>query len=257
MHYKLLLTIVLFSTTAHAASFNCDQASTKVEKLICSNTQISKLDEELSSAYKNALAKENNSQQLKNEQRAWIKKRNSCIDSECLIIEYKRRISELRSNNKKPQQLSYIKEECSDRPECWPEGSAMHTGLTLRKEEQDMMKKVQVKHEELIALISIKKEINGKEYLADERLVKAVKAQQAVWEDYKYKECELIGALSGGASTWKSARSVNCALNLTTQRYKRLRDAVNCVKKIPLKNRQYNLQNCLFQIAPLAVPLEK
>jgi len=239
MYYKLLLSIILFSTTAHAASFNCDQASTKVEKLICSDTQISKLDDEISFEYKRALSEGYNSpQQIKNEQRAWLKKRNNCINSECLIFEYKTRILELRSN-------------------CWPDASAMHVGLILRKKELIMTNKLQMKHKELIALISIKKEINGKEYLAEQRLVEAVKAQQTAWEDYKDKECELIGVLSGGTSTWQSTRSVTCELNLTAQRYKRLRDAVNCVKRIPLKNRQYDMQKCLYQIAPLAVPLEK
>lgn len=252
---NLFIAVILTSVTINAASFNCDLASTTVEDIICSNTDISKLDEELSVAYKNALKRDKASSRIKNEQRAWNKTRNQCADIECIRNEYKNRISELNTTTKK---TSGSNTKCADRPQCWPEGSAMHTALILSKQEQDMQEKTQSKHEELIEIISIKKENNGKKYLVDNRLVNAVTAQHKGWEDFKDNECELIGALSGGAgNSWKSVRTVRCSLNLLTQRYKRLRDAVNCVDKIPLKSRQYDLQKCLYQIAPLAVPLEK
>jgi uncharacterized protein YecT (DUF1311 family) len=30
--------------------------------------------------------------------------------------------------------LAYADKECTDRPECWPEGSAMNTGLLAQQE---------------------------------------------------------------------------------------------------------------------------
>jgi uncharacterized protein YecT (DUF1311 family) len=147
--------------------------------------------------------------------------------------------------------------ECSDRPECWPEGSAMHTGLLRRKSEDKLRKQLQQRHEELVALISTKHVQNGTEYLDDQRLVETVQAQHKAWHQFKDSECELIGALSGGASTWQSARAVECEMNLTTQRLKRTQHAIRCVKKIPPEDRQFNQQTCLYQLAPLAVPLEK
>lgn len=147
--------------------------------------------------------------------------------------------------------------ECSDRPECWPVGSAMHTGL-LRRQAEDMLRtQLQQRQEELVALISTKRVENGTEYLENQRLVDAVQAQHKAWHQFKGSECELIGALSGGMSTWQSARAVECEINLTSQRLKRTRHAIQCVKRIAPEIRQFDMQTCLYQLAPLAVPLEK
>jgi uncharacterized protein YecT (DUF1311 family) len=147
--------------------------------------------------------------------------------------------------------------ECTERPECWPEGSAMHTGLLRRQIEDKLRKQLQQRHEELVALISTKHVNNGTEHLDDQRLVEAVQAQHKSWHQFKDNECELIGALSGGMSTWQSARAVECEMNLTSQRLKRMQHAIRCVKRIAPEDRQFNQQACLYQLAPLAVPLEK
>jgi uncharacterized protein YecT (DUF1311 family) len=131
--------------------------------------------------------------------------------------------------------------ECTERPECWPEGSAMHTGLLRRQIEDKLQKQLQQRHEEL----------------DDQRLVEAVQAQHKSWHEFKNHECDLIGALSGGMSTWQSARAVECEMNLTSQRLKRMQHAIRCVKRIAPEDRQFNQQACLYQLAPLAVPLEK
>lgn len=147
--------------------------------------------------------------------------------------------------------------ECSDRPECWPEGSAMHTGLLRRQAEDALRKQLQQRHEELVTLISTKHVVNGVEYLDDQRLVEAIQAQHKAWNQFKDSECALIGSLSTGASTWQSARAVECEMNLTSQRLKRTQHAIRCVMKIPAEERRFNQQTCLYQLAPLAVPLEK
>ena len=147
--------------------------------------------------------------------------------------------------------------ECTDRPECWPEGSAMHTGLLRRQSEDKLRKQLQQRHEELVALLSTTHVQNGTEYLDDQRLVEAVQAQHKSWQQFKSSECEFIGALSGGMSTWQSARAVECEMNLTSQRLKRTRHAIRCIKKIAPEDRRFNQQACLYQLAPLAVPLEK
>src|SRR5208337_1331573 len=56
----ILLTIIalfgLLSTQANAASFDCKKAASWVEKTVCSNPQLSKLDEQMAKAYHDALA---------------------------------------------------------------------------------------------------------------------------------------------------------------------------------------------------------
>lgn len=78
------------------ASFDCQKATSKTEKMICSNPQTAKLDVALSNAYRKALAASDNVNDLKSEQMAWLSSvRNKCESSECLDREYAVRIKAL------------------------------------------------------------------------------------------------------------------------------------------------------------------
>lgn len=88
----LLISLSFFSCGAHAASFNCAKASSKVEKLICADAELGKLDQDLAEIYKEALAKV---PAVKAEQRAWLAARNQCKDTACLKTAYNDRLLEL------------------------------------------------------------------------------------------------------------------------------------------------------------------
>lgn len=95
------ITLVWFvpALTANAASFDCAKAATKVEKLICSEAEISKLDEELSSAYKAVLKDEKQDdtvkQVQKQVQKQWMKERNDCSEVVCVKRAYEGRLLSL------------------------------------------------------------------------------------------------------------------------------------------------------------------
>ncbi|MDR0666923.1 MAG: lysozyme inhibitor LprI family protein [Campylobacteraceae bacterium] len=89
---KTLLLLTLLSAFLFSASFDCKKATTEVEKLICSNEELSQLDDELNKAYKEILNKTDNKEALIKEQRAWIKERNSCKDEACIKIFYRTQI---------------------------------------------------------------------------------------------------------------------------------------------------------------------
>lgn len=84
--------------TTQAASFDCTKASSKIEKMICGDEKLSKLDEELNLAYKNVLQDESQSEAVRQAQKKWIKERNGCSNSDCVILAYQKRISELASS---------------------------------------------------------------------------------------------------------------------------------------------------------------
>jgi len=88
---------------------------------------------------------------------------------------------------------AFAETECTDRPECWPEGSSMHTGLLLVEKQKMLEKLLASKQEDLVKLVSAAASSDGK-FHADERLFMAFKAQQAAWLKYRTDECELIGA---------------------------------------------------------------
>jgi uncharacterized protein YecT (DUF1311 family) len=95
---KIFITIALslFATFTHAASFDCAKASTFIEKAICSDTQLSELDDSLLQSYKKAMANTFDAESLKAQQKAWLMNvRNKCQDSTCLIHTYNERLAAL------------------------------------------------------------------------------------------------------------------------------------------------------------------
>ena len=80
-----------------SASFDCTNASTKTEKMICGNASIAKLDVELAQRYKSLMKLSSGSDEVFNrqEQREWLAERNKCAGAKCLIDSYGSRISEL------------------------------------------------------------------------------------------------------------------------------------------------------------------
>jgi uncharacterized protein len=87
---------LLMSVSAQGASFDCGKAATKVEKMICNDAELSKLDEELGSAYKSALQDIKHAAILKESQKQWLKDRDSYVDSEYWKQSYIKRLSLLK-----------------------------------------------------------------------------------------------------------------------------------------------------------------
>ena len=110
----LVLGLLLFAFTcgAQAASFDCKKAQSKIEKAICDNPKISKLDEELAGNYQAAKSMLSADAQkiLVTGQRSWVKFLSaSCFTdfqakpaskegaAQCLDTEYKDRVTDLKS----------------------------------------------------------------------------------------------------------------------------------------------------------------
>jgi uncharacterized protein len=88
-----LLIAFLTSSFSHAASFNCNKASTKNEIAICSDPELSTLDEVLAATYKQTRGIVSDANNLKNEQINWIKSIATCDgNTDCLIGAYRDRI---------------------------------------------------------------------------------------------------------------------------------------------------------------------
>jgi len=74
---SIIILYGLLSTQATAASFDCKKAASWVEKTVCSNPELSKLDEELAKAYHDALASlsPEGQKETKQYQKQWLKDR--------------------------------------------------------------------------------------------------------------------------------------------------------------------------------------
>ena len=90
------LGMLFLLTTAQAASFDCGKAASEVEKMICNDDELSKLDESLSKAYLRALTRTHRKRDMVGSQRQWLKnERNTCQDAACVKRAYQTRIKEL------------------------------------------------------------------------------------------------------------------------------------------------------------------
>ena len=81
-----------------APSFDCAKASTDIERMICSDNKLAKLDSDLSAGYKMTYnsAKADDQFRIKIEQRTWLKNiRNICKDKTCIANAYEDRVHEL------------------------------------------------------------------------------------------------------------------------------------------------------------------
>ena len=91
---------VMFSclafTEAQAASFDCSKARSSTEKMICGDAELSRLDEAMGLAYRQALQNAERRQAVMKSQRLWLKKvSNTCNDAPCMKQAYQSRITEL------------------------------------------------------------------------------------------------------------------------------------------------------------------
>jgi len=91
--FIILFLVIFFASISYAASFDCTKASTFIEKAICSESDLSKLDDLLEKAYKKALIETANKKKLTSDQRDWLFNiRNKCQDSNCIEKVYTERI---------------------------------------------------------------------------------------------------------------------------------------------------------------------
>ncbi len=86
---KALALIVFFlcPTATSAAGFDCTQAVSQVEIMICDTPELNQLDDDLDSLYKLTKAHPNKAQLLQ-QLRGWLQGRNACEHEQCLLREY-------------------------------------------------------------------------------------------------------------------------------------------------------------------------
>jgi uncharacterized protein len=82
----VLLSLSLLAPLAQGASFDCAKAATSMEKRICLDPALSKLDDSLNAAYARALARVGNKDLMRQWQRDWLRSDQvtHCNDAACL-----------------------------------------------------------------------------------------------------------------------------------------------------------------------------
>lgn len=89
---------IIAASTYYKTSFDCTKAGNYVEKTICMNEDLAKLDLAMNKAYKVKLAKAKNKQKLKTQQKSWVlDTENQCTTERCLSDVLNARVTELSS----------------------------------------------------------------------------------------------------------------------------------------------------------------
>lgn len=94
------------SFAAHAAGFDCEKITIRVEKLVCADAALSKLDEELNAAYKTASQDEKQAAFIRQTQKQWLKERNRCADVLCVKHAYEARLNRLVNGGMTPHETA-------------------------------------------------------------------------------------------------------------------------------------------------------
>lgn len=94
-----IILILISLQPALGASFNCNQARSQMEKLICSDEKLSKADEELNISYKQAINVSNAKTVITQWQREWLRsfEVTDCKNARCLMGAFTSRIETLKS----------------------------------------------------------------------------------------------------------------------------------------------------------------
>jgi uncharacterized protein len=92
----LAIAFVFLVPAAATASFDGDKARTYVEKTVCADPLLGRLDEALARNYDAMLAADLGAtrQSLRNEQFRWLATRNQCGSTQCLVDVYRARVDE-------------------------------------------------------------------------------------------------------------------------------------------------------------------
>lgn len=97
--------VTLACTTAvHAASFDCAKASSSVERAVCGNEDLSRLDDALAELYKTVISDSDAPARrtIRLAQLRWLEVRNTCSESSCIQDAYQTRLTELGGESQCP-----------------------------------------------------------------------------------------------------------------------------------------------------------
>lgn len=201
---RILWSALLLPTLATSASFDCKVAATRVEHLICANSELSALDDRVSEIFKN-LTEEGHkgASHFRSSQKTWLAARNACVDDACIQQQYERRIANLTCDH-----------------DNWTAASAVTTGECAYYTRL-----------ELDRSLSLLENRYEKKLTADaespEHVIKIFTAERKAWKDNREAQCALYGATEGGSDAWKSAFAGLCEVDETKKRITRIKKALD------------------------------
>lgn len=136
------VTLLISAPATFAVSFDCSKAQSTVEKMICANAELSRLDDDMTTRYNEVMNVQSRSSELRQAQRQWIKERNACLDLPCLKQVYIRRLSTLGQADYGLEKSSalpgYTLVTALDRQFCISAGHSLRNDIACRNDRADI-----------------------------------------------------------------------------------------------------------------------
>lgn len=138
--------------------------------------------------------------------------------------------------------FSAVADDCTEKKECWPEGSAMRTGMEYSEKLASFDERMRKDHKALIGLLM---DLNINDYLID-----SLRSQQDAWIKFRDEDCALAGTLTGAGGSWPSTWGLSCQVSMTSKRLGQVQLAAMCLNKIDKKNldMDYPRYDCLNRL---------
>ncbi len=95
--FIVLFVVALYPSLSFSASFDCARAATKMEKMVCGDSALSRSDENMAAAYAKALKETADPAAIKKQQREWLGSVQRCENTPCLLTAFQARIAQLAS----------------------------------------------------------------------------------------------------------------------------------------------------------------
>ena len=203
-HYSrwLFAALLVAPLFGHSASFDCGKAGTPVEKMICANEELSRLDDALAETYSLEVDSANATANLRGSQKAWLTSRNMCRDIACIRQNYEQRLADLFCSKSSLLAGSAM-------------GSNQCAWYSLRLLDAKLAKIEERYGREAAA------GTNNPEYTH-----RAFVEEQRAWRFYRQAQCTFYGATEGGLDGWKNAFAAMCEVDETKKRISRLQKEV-------------------------------
>lgn len=123
----------------------------------------------------------------------------------------------------------------------WPEGSAMHAGLS----QKEILEKKQSKASEIVS--KIRRNLEEHRPYQGEHLSNVFGRHNENWGSYVASTCMTVGVMTGAGGSWPSYYALKCETNMIDRRLFNLTNTLQCIKR-HIKNKQtYELSDCLYQ----------
>lgn len=132
--------------------------------------------------------------------------------------------------------------ECANKKECWPEGSAVRTGMEFSEKLTAFDERMAKDHK---ALLDLLKQLKTNDYL-----IESLKGQQDAWLKFRNNDCQLAGTLTGAGGSWPSTWGLSCQVGMASKRLGQVQLAAMCLKNINQKDLEldYPKYDCLNRL---------